>query len=126
MIISFLKIKKIMPKYHWFFIISVLALLLVQITGTVYSRNSIRWIRIPFLRMEIQPSEFAKLFLILFISMYIEKLDIQINQLGNLMKVVGLFSVEFLLIFIQSNLSSSLFLAAIFIAILFASKLKLK
>jgi rod shape determining protein RodA len=42
------------------------------------------------------------------------------------MKVMGLFFVQFILIFIQPNLSSSLILTAIFVAILFASKLKTK
>ena len=126
LLISFLNLKRLMSRYYWFLVISVFALILVQITGTAYGRNSIRWIRIPFVRMEIQPSEFAKVFLILFMSKYIEKFDIQINQFGNLMKVIGFYLVQFLLIFIQPNLSSSLILTAIFISMLFASKLKLK
>lgn len=123
-LISFLNLKKIMPRYIWFFIISVFALLLVQITGTAYGRNSIRWIRIPFINMEIQPSEFAKLFLILFSAKYMEKLDIQINQFGNLFKLFLFYFVQFFLIFIQPNLSSSLIFTLIFVAMLFASKLK--
>lgn len=126
LLISFLNLKKVMPKYYWFFAISVFALLLVQITGTAYGRNSIRWIRIPFVNMEIQPSEFAKLFLILFSAKYMEKLDIQINQFGNLFKLFIFYFIPFLLIFIQPNLSSSLIFTAIFVAMLFASKLKFR
>ena len=76
--------------------------------------------------MEIQPSEFAKVFLILYMSKYIEKLDVQINKFGNLVKAFLLFLVPFILIFIQPNLSSSLILTTIFIGMLFASKLKFK
>ena len=125
-LISFLNLKKIMPRYIWFFVISVFALLLVQITGTAFGRNSIRWIRVPFVNMELQPSEFAKLLLILFTSKYMEKLDIQINQFGNLFKLFLFYFVPFLLIFIQPNLSSSLIFTSIFVAMLFASKLKLR
>ena len=125
-IISILDLKKVMSRYYIFLIISVVALLIVQITGTAYGRNSIRWIRIPIFRMEIQPSEFAKLFLILFMSKYIEKLDIQINKFGNLMKTFVFFFLQFILIFIQPNLSSSIILTAIFISMLFASKLDTK
>ena len=125
-LVSFLDLKKIMPRYYWAFIISVFALLLVQITGTAFGRNSIRWIRVPFVNMELQPSEFAKLFLILFTAKYMEKLDVQINQFGNLFKLFLYYFVPFLLIFIQPNLSSSLIFTSIFVAMLFASKLKFR
>ena len=125
-IISILNLKKLSERYWLAFIVCVVLLLIVQIVGTAYGRNSIRWIRIPFVNMEIQPSELAKILVILFMSKYIEKMDIQINQFGNLMKVIMLFAIPFFLVFIQPNLSSSLILTFIFIGMLFASKLKTK
>lgn len=126
LLISLLNLKKVLLRPWLFLIISIFLLVLVRITGTAFGRNSIRWIQIPVINMQIQPSEFAKLFMIIYLSKYIEKLDEQINQIGNLLKVLLIFFIPFLLIFIQPNLSSSLILFFIFICMLFASKLDLK
>ena len=125
-LISLLDMKKVIERYWLAFIVCVVLLVIVQITGTAYGRNSIRWIRIPFINMEIQPSEFAKVFVIIFMSKYIADMDVQINQFGNLLKVGALFSIPFLLIFIQPNLSSSLILLFIFVGMLYSSKLDSK
>lgn len=122
--ISFLNMKKLSERYWLAFVVCVISLLIVQIVGTAYNRNAIRWISIPIINMEVQPSEFAKLFVILFMSKYIEKLDFQINKFSNLLRATLLFAVPFILIFIQPNLSSSLILLFIYIGMLFASKLK--
>ena len=123
-VISLLNLKKVLEN-HWLpYIVCIVLLLIVQIVGTAYGRNSIRWIRIPIVNMEIQPSEFAKFFMIAFLSKYIAEMDFQINQFRNLFRTTILFAVPFFLIFIQPNLSSSLILMSIYVAMLFASKLK--
>lgn len=125
-LISFLNLKRFMGRHNLFLIIAIAILIFGYIFGTAYGRNSRRWISVPIINYAIQPSEFVKLLTILFLSKYIEKMDFFINRFGNLMKVIGLFSIPFLLIFFQPNLSSSLILFFIFVAMMFASKLKLR
>ena len=124
--ISLLNLKRFMSRPNMFLILAIAILFIGYVFGTAYGRNSRRWISIPIVNYAIQPSEFVKLLTILFLSKYIEKKDFFINRIGELAKVIGLFSMPFLLIFFQPNLSSSLILFFIFIAMLFASKLKLR
>lgn len=124
-IISFLNMKFVTSRPNFYLYIAIILLVTVLVTGTAFGRNAVRWIEIPVINMQIQPSEFTKLFVILFFSKYIEKMDVQINQLGNLLKTIMIFAIPFTLIFIQPNLSSSLILFFIFFGMLFASKLKM-
>lgn len=125
-VISILNMKWVMSRPSIFLIIATVLLLLVQITGTAFNRNAVRWIEIPVINMQLQPSEFAKILMILTLSKYIEKMGTQINQFSNLIKVIGVFAIPFILIFIQPNLSSAIILFVIFFAMLFASKLKIE
>ena len=125
--ISILNLKKLMDRYYIFWWICIFSLIIVRILGTAYGRNSTRWITIPVVNMSIQPSDFAKLFLILFISKYLEQFDTKaMDDVKNLLKIVFFFFVPFFLIFSQPNLSSSLIFFFIFVSIMFVSRIKLK
>lgn len=125
-IISVLDLKKVMSKSYHFMFMAIAVLVLVRIIGTASGRNSMRWIMIPVINVELQPTEFVKLLVILFMAKYLEKMDTMINIFSEFMKVVMWFMVPFLLIVTQPNLSSSLILLFIFISMLFVSKLKVK
>ena len=124
--ISFLNLKRALVRYEIFYIFLLLALLSIIIIGTASGRNSTRWIEVPIVNAKLQPSEFVKLFFIIYMSKYIEKTGPMINRFGNLLKVVFFFAVPFVMILAQPNLSSSLILLFIFVSMLFASKLNLK
>lgn len=122
-IISLLNLKRVFQRYYIFFWLTIIILSSVYLIGIAWGRNSTRWIDIPIIHVKLQPSEFAKLFEILFLSKYIEKMDIKINRFENLLKVLGFFIVPFLMILLQPNLSSSLIMLVIFLSLLFSSKL---
>ncbi|MBR3575558.1 MAG: rod shape-determining protein RodA [Lachnospiraceae bacterium] len=99
-----------------------LVILFFVIFGGETTNNAQRWFRIGGIRF--QPSELAKLLLILFFASFIMKYREKIGSLHLLLICVGLFMVPFFLVYKQPDLSTSLVLIFIFGAIIFAGGIK--
>jgi len=99
-----------------------LVILFFVIFGGETTNNAQRWFRIGSIRF--QPSELAKLLLILFFASFIMKYREKIGSLHLLLTCVGLFMVPFFLVYKQPDLSTSLVLIFIFGAIIFAGGIK--
>ncbi len=111
-----------------FYIIIYLFNILLLISALVYGRlkgtdDVARWIYIgPF---GLQPSEFTKIFMIIFLSTFISKQD-SINNLKMLFIIGILVAIPFLLIVIQPSLSASLVTLVICLGIIFVGNLDKK
>ena len=99
-----------------------LVILFFVIFGGETTNNAQRWFRIGGIRF--QPSELAKLLLILFFASFIMKYKEKIGSLHLLLVCVGLFMVPFFLVYKQPDLSTSLVLIFIFGAMIFAGGIK--
>lgn len=98
------------------------ALLLVGVLILGYeTRGSLRWIPLGF--FNVQPSEFSKPVLILMLALFWTK---NIPNWTNIFKSLILAFPFVLLIFIQPDLGTSLTLVAIWIGMLFASRIALR
>ena len=116
--------------YHilssWYLIVYVgiiLILIAVKFLGEKIN-GATRWITI--LGVQIQPSEFAKIGMILCGATIINKYNNKINKLFPIL-IIGVFEfVPFILVNRQPNLSTSIVLVIILVIQLFVSKLNLK
>ena len=123
LIISFIDYKFII-KFQWpIYIINMILLLLVQIMGTS-SNNAQRWVEIMGIRF--QPSETAKILLILFYAQFIMKHEEKFNVLSNLLKYVVLILPPWILIYKQPDLSTSIVLILVFCALMYTGGLSKK
>lgn len=108
-------------KFHWIIYVVNLALLIyVKVAGDE-GGGAQRWIR--FGGIGIQPSELAKVCIILFLAWMLQKYKDKINSPRVLLAAGILFAVPFLLIYTQPDLSSSVVFFAVFCAILFLAGL---
>lgn len=103
------------------YILAVLMIVAVYVFGDA-TRGSYRWIEFGFVR--IQSSEFVKPLLVVFFAWFFSTRDMQ--SLKNAGLAIALFAIPFILVLREPDLGSSLVLAAMFIAMLFVSGMKLK
>lgn len=111
-------------KFYWILYFGNLFLLvLVRFMGTTVN-NAQRWISIA--GIQFQPSETAKILLILFYAQYIMKHREHFNSFKNLASMVILFIPQWLLIYKQPDLSTSIMLIIIFCVLLYMGGLSYK
>lgn len=98
-------------------------LLLVQLVGDS-SHNAQRWLEIAGIRF--QPSETAKILLILFYAQFIIKHKDNLNTFSTLAKMILLLLPPLALIYKQPDMSTSIMVAVIFCVILYVGGLSYK
>jgi len=112
-------------KLGWlFYAASIACLLLVFIFGT-YRGGARRWIELPGIG-QFQPSEVAKIMLIIFFAMYLSKIDSKLNHPLYLLSITLFAAVPIFCIFRQPNLSTTIVLTFMIIAMIFVAGLSYK
>ncbi len=106
MLASFIDYKFILKFYILIYAFNLLLLLLVFVVGSSDEYGISRWIR--FGPIGIQPSEFTKIFIILFFAKFLENNKEQINTLRFLVVYAVLLLLPILLIAAQPSLSACL------------------
>ena len=110
--------------FYWIIYIGNLVLLLLVEFFGEKSNNAQRWVSIAGIRF--QPSETAKILLILFYAQYIMKHKETISSLKTIISMLVLLSPPLLLIYRQPDLSTAIMIALLFCVLLFMGGLSYK
>ena len=114
----------VLLKFQWvYYILNLVLLILVMIVGD-NAGGAQRWVEIGGIRF--QPSEFAKILLILFYAQYIMKYREKLNTLRNIVCMIGLAVPPLLLIVKQPDLSTTIMISVVFCVLLFVGGLSYK
>lgn len=110
--------------FYWIIYIGNLVLLLLVEFFGEKSNNAQRWVSIAGIRF--QPSETAKILLILFYAQYIMKHKETISSLKTIISMLVLLSPPLLLVYRQPDLSTTIMIALLFCVLLFMGGLSYK
>lgn len=121
--VSFIDYSLILYFYGYLYVINILLLLSV----TFFGRNiggAQRWVSI--FGIQFQPSETAKILLILFFAQFIMKYRENLNTLKFLIICAVLLAIPLLLVYTQPDMSTSIMIIVIFCVMLFVGGLSYK
>jgi len=123
LLLSFFEYGVFLKFYIPIYAVNVLLLLLVRFIGDE-AGGAVRWVEIANIRF--QPSEFTKIFMILFFAKFFEKNKARISDFRVVLASLACFAMSFYLIIDQPDLSTSIIVAGIFFSMLFAAGLSWK
>ena len=123
--VNFIGYKKILPYSSYMVWLSCLLLILARFSRPINGAH--RWISIPGGIGNIQPSELAKLAIVLFLAYYLPRHQRQINSsVKYLFYPLFICGIILLLILVGKDLGTTILLASIIWIILFVSGIKLR
>ena len=124
MVIACLVSYKFILKFSWaFYFLNLILLIWVKVAGA-NKMGATRWIDLGFI--QLQPSEFTKIFLILFFARYLCKYKDRLNTLPVIGGAVVLFAIPLALVLKQPDLSTSIVISLTFCAIMYMAGLSYK
>ncbi len=110
--------------FHWvIYGINLFLLLWVKFFGVEYN-NAQRWIDLKF--TTLQPSDFTKIFMVLFFAKYLSDHESEIKNPKTIVTTLLLIAPSLYLILTQPNLSNTICIACIFFVLLFLGGLDYK
>jgi len=122
LVLAFIDYNSIL-RFNWIMYVAIVGVLVLTLFSSAgdSAGGAKRWIEIGSFRF--QPSELAKIVLILFFAQYIMKRKKSINKASTLLSMIGLVAIPAYLIFEQPDLSTTIVVMAIFCAILFVAEI---
>ncbi len=122
-LVSFIDYSLILYFYGYLYILNIILLLSVTFFGKNIG-GAQRWVNL--FGIQFQPSETAKILLILFFAQFIMKYRENLNTLKFLIICAVLLGIPLLLVYLQPDLSTSIMIALIFCIMLFVGGLSYK
>ncbi len=124
LILAFIDYRKLV-KYSWvFLLVSIASLVYVRFfTRAIYGAH--RWIYVPFFGT-IQPSEFSKPALLLFLAFVLYKMKDRINKVYMLLLYFAVAAPVLVLVLMEPDLSTSIVLTLMIISLLYLADISYK